>query len=91
MRWRFHVCHIPGLKNKTCDTLSRYPWGDKPEETYINELSSERLDDYVQICSLKLEAVSWHDVQNKSQNDLEICYIMNLIKNQDYDLQKWKL
>ena len=95
LRYRFRVLHIPGVKNKASDALSRHPNGeiaslDNLQRSLLTPLLRldsvyETTDNEYSICNLStlsnLPSISWNDVREATASDKEMSDLLVLIED----------
>ena len=86
LRYRFTMQHIPGMKHKAADALSRKPSGTinpdmmpLPDDVaYMEE--GESIDAYVSALS-QLQAVTWDIVRTMTHSDVDMIKLLELIES----------
>ena len=94
LRYRFAILHIPGIRNKAADALSRHPVGtpstdDVPLSVDMTSLATIRTLDHQpdQICKIHnrdtepIRSITWQDVQLATNNDETMLQLYMLIEN----------
>ncbi len=97
LRYRFKMVHIPGMKNKTADALSRYPSNSNTEELPADEATAlceqtdhaspwhyflSRISSVEAVDSLQtLQAVTWNNVKQAMNSDPDMCTLLEYIEH----------
>ena len=93
LRYKFKIIHIPGVRNKAADALSRHPVGapsknDAHTSLNMMSLSAIRTLDNQQdeVCIIQdrgselIRSITWHDVQEATNSDETMLQLYQIIE-----------
>ena len=87
LRWGFKILHLPGLKNMSCDALSRYPWSKVSSDDTNEDQNMKQFD---AIDNSQYGAIDWNDVIKESEIDLDIVAVVKMLDDNSYDVVAWR-
>ena len=93
LRYQFKIVHIPGMKNKASDALSRYPTGEAtplqlhdnvaPTCHSIGSQNVDTLEENIRTTSeallCNIDSVTWDNVREATASDTSLHHLSNMI------------
>ena len=95
LRYRFQIIHVPGVKHRAADALSRYPDGEPSDQcpAECSALEHLRIDDKLETSNLdkdlkdasvsaieQLHAVSWDDLKRATNSEESMLQLLQTVE-----------
>ena len=89
LRYRFQMIHIPGIRNKASDTMSRHPTGDThPSKMHLQDdisaITQSDLDVSTRMDAISslhsLHSINWNEVRIATNSDVDMTLLASTIE-----------
>ena len=82
LRYRFRIVHIPGVKNKASDCMSRTPSGSRtPEKYHLEDDQENELESAASASLDDLKSVTWDRVQIATSSDNTLTQLIDMLEH----------